>query len=140
MRRRRFLFLGALCPLAACRRRSTEERPDASAAQVGLASYYAASLAGRPTASGEPYRPDRLTAAHRTLPLGTLVSVTRIDDSGAAIGKPVQVRINDRGPYVGERILDLSFGAARRLGMIRPGVVRVRIEIVRGPRTRGASR
>ena len=67
------------------------------------------------------------------MPLGTVVSVTRIDDSGAVMGKPVTVRINDRGPYVGDRILDLSFGAARRLGMIRPGVVRVRIDIVAPP-------
>ena len=114
--------------------------PPAAPAQVGAASYYAEALAGRPTASGELYHPGQLTAAHRTLPLGTVVTVTRIDGSGARVAGPVTVRINDRGPYVGDRILDLSLAAARRLDMIRSGVVRVRVQVVSSAPGRSISR
>lgn len=99
------------------------------AAQEGYASYYSDRLAGRSTASGEPYQPERLTAAHRTLPFGTLVRVQRRDRPGEVV-----VRINDRGPFAGaQRVIDLSRAAAERLGMIRAGVVAVRLVVERLP-------
>ena len=91
----------------------------------GLASYYADSLAGRPTASGEPYDPAELTAAHRTLPFGTMVEVSRDD------GRRVVVRINDRGPFgKKKRVIDVSRRAAEELGMMRAGVVNVTVRVV----------
>jgi rare lipoprotein A len=94
---------------------------------TGKATYYANSLAGRKTASGEPYLPSVFSAAHRTLPFGTVVRVVRTDTN-----KYVYVRITDRGPFAGGgRIIDLSYVAAQRLGMIRAGVVPVRVEVLR---------
>ncbi len=99
----------------------------------GEASYYGDSLSGHKTASGEPYRPTALTAAHRKLPLGTILRVTRADGT-----RSVYVRINDRGPYgSSRRILDLSRAAAEQLGMIRAGVLEVRAEVVAYGRKRG---
>jgi len=95
---------------------------------TGLVSYYADDLAGNPTASGQPYDPDRLTASHRTLPFGTRVRVTR-----TYTGKEVVVRINDRGPKKEERILDLSQRAAEELEMIDAGIVEVEIEVIEEP-------
>lgn len=92
----------------------------------GEASYYSDRLAGHKTASGERYRPGALTAAHRDLPLGTVLRVTRSDGQRSVI-----VRINDRGPYGNERrILDLSRAAFERLGTLRAGVLAVRAEVV----------
>ena len=92
----------------------------------GLASYYADSLAGNPTASGAPYDPGRFSAAHRTLPFGTRLRITRTD----AKGPPVCVTVNDRGPFSGRRrIVDLSRRAAERLDMIAEGVVPVRVDV-----------
>jgi len=90
----------------------------------GEASFYSDRLAGRPTAAGEPYDPRAYTAAHRTLPLGTVVQVTRDD------GRAVTVRINDRGPHARGRILDLSHRAAGDLGMIRQGVALVTVRVL----------
>jgi len=101
--------------------------------QIGMATYYASRLAGRRTASGERYDPEALTAAHRSLPLGTVVKVTRIDAAGAPVSPSVVVRVNDRGPYGPGRILDLSLAAARRLGMLHAGVVRVRVQVIGSP-------
>lgn len=106
--------LFALAPFAA----SAQEQ----VAQVGLASWYGNELAGRPTASGEPFEPNRLTAAHRTLPLGTKVAVENLSN-----GRTVTVTITDRGPYKGERVIDLSEKAARQLKMVDKGVAKVRI-------------
>lgn len=83
---------------------------------------------GKPTASGEIYDASGMTAAHRELPLGTVVDVTNLDN-----GRSVRLRINDRGPFLKGRILDLSQEAARQLGVIGPGVARVRIEVVSPP-------
>jgi rare lipoprotein A len=94
--------------------------------QEGRASYYADKFAGRRTASGERYDPERMTAAHQTLPLGTWIRVTRVDD-----GRSVEVRINDRCGCGSGRIVDLSRHAARRLDMLHAGVVPVRIEVLR---------
>lgn len=97
-------------------------------AQRGRASYYSDKLAGRSTASGEPYDPRALTAAHRKLRFGTIVEVTRPD------GRRVQVRINDRGPFGdSRRIIDLSRAAAERLQMVREGVVEVSVRIISAP-------
>lgn len=88
----------------------------------GRASYYADQFNGRTTASGEKFRNSRRTAAHRTLPFGTRVKVVNLRN-----GKSVKVRINDRGPFVSGRIIDLSKKAARRIGMVREGVGEVKI-------------
>ncbi len=95
-----------------------------SPSQVVVASWYGPGFQGRPTASGERFESQELTAAHRTLPLGSHVTVTNL-----ATGKSVRVRINDRGPYVRGRAIDLSRGAARRIGLERRGVGRVRITV-----------
>lgn len=98
------------------------------ATQAGTASYYSDSLAGRPTASGEPYDPGELTAAHRTLPFGTMVEVARED------GRSVVVRINDRGPFgKKKRVLDLSRAAARAIGLDREGVAKVTLRVISVP-------
>lgn len=91
---------------------------------TGIASYYADFFEGRTTANGEIFTQHKLTAASRTLPFGTVVKVTRIDN-----GKSVIVRINDRGPYVKGRIIDLSKSAAEKLDMIDKGIVKVKLEI-----------
>jgi rare lipoprotein A len=100
--------------------------------QRGLATFYGVEQQGGPTASGERFDRNQLTAAHRTLPLGTRVRVTNTRN-----GRSVEVRINDRGPYGQGRIIDLSEAAARRLDMIAAGVVPVIVEVLpaeRGPR------
>lgn len=94
----------------------------------GDASYYAASFAGRQTASGERFAPGALTAAHPSLPMGTRVRVTNMDNR-----RQVTVRINDRGPYAHGRIIDLSPAAARRLHMIKAGIAPVTLRIVSRP-------
>ena len=92
----------------------------------GLASYYGKEFHGRRCASGETFDMHALTAAHRTLPFGTIVKVTN-----DANGKSVQVRINDRGPFVADRIIDLSYAAAKAIGMLSVGPVK--IEVVKYP-------
>ena len=91
----------------------------------GKASYYGEELAGNPTASGERFDPAKLTAAHRTLPLGSRVRVTNTRTGDAVI-----VRINDRGPFHGQRVIDLSKAAARKIGMLRAGTARVKLELL----------
>ena len=92
--------------------------------EVGVASWYGKKYQGRPTASGEIFKMNKLTAAHRTLPLGLTAKITNLDN-----GRSIKVRINDRGPFIDGRILDLSYGAAKKLGMVDAGLARVRIEI-----------
>ena len=94
----------------------------ANAGQTGVASYY---KSGKVTANGERFKPMGMTAAHRKLPFGTKVRVTHL-----RTGKSVVVRINDRGPFIGKRIIDLSLGAARRIGMTKSGIARVRVDIL----------
>jgi rare lipoprotein A len=91
----------------------------------GMASYYGRELAGNRTASGERFNPAGFTAAHRTLPLGTRLRVTNV-----ANGRSVIVRVNDRGPFVGRRLIDVSLGAAQEIQMIRTGTAQVRLELV----------
>jgi rare lipoprotein A len=102
--------------------------------EEGMATYYASRLAGHRTANGERYDPRAMTAAHHALPLGTVVRVVRVDPPGQS----VQVRINDR--CAGRRkIIDLSEAAARRLDMMRAGIVRVRLQVVRAPVARASA-
>lgn len=91
--------------------------------QVGRACWYGPRLHGRTTASGEIFNQNRMTAAHQSLPFGTRARVTNLDN-----GKSVHVKINDRGPHVGNCSIDISRAAARRLGMIEDGNARVRIQ------------
>ncbi len=93
-------------------------------AEVGNASFYAHRFHGRSTASGERYDETKLTAAHRTLPFGTRVRVTNLEN-----GRSVMLRVNDRGPHRKSRVIDVSYVAAKRLGFVRDGVARVRVEV-----------
>jgi rare lipoprotein A len=100
----------------------------AGSSETGIASWYGAPYHGRATASGEIYDQEQLTAAHRTLPFGTWVEVTNLENE-----KHVAVRITDRGPFVDGRIVDLSLAAAREIDMLRSGTARVRLRIVEEP-------
>ncbi len=94
--------------------------------QIGTASWYGEYFQGKETASGEPYDMNDFTAAHTTLPLGTYVRVTNLSN-----GRAVILRINDRGPYVDNRIIDVSYNAARALGFKDRGVQKVRLDVYR---------
>ncbi len=96
--------------------------------QTGSASWYGPGFHGRKTANGERFNQDAMTAAHRKLPLGTRIKVENLGN-----GKTVNLRINDRGPYAGGRILDVSKGAAGKLGMLKSGTAQVRISIISCP-------
>ena len=102
-----------------------DSEPEKRLSQLGegMASYYGAELAGNRTASGERFNPSALTAAHRTLPMGTKIRVTN-----KANGKSVVVRVNDRGPFAKNRIIDVSRGAAEKISMVRSGTARVTLE------------
>lgn len=95
--------------------------------ELGVSSWYGPGFHGQATASGERYDQDAMTAAHRTLPLGTWVEVRNL-----ANGRSATVRINDRGPYKIGRVLDLSYGAAQQIGMVGPGTAEVEIRLVDG--------
>ncbi|MFI8745388.1 septal ring lytic transglycosylase RlpA family protein [Pseudomonas sp. NPDC077186] len=112
--------LGLFAVLAGC---STFGSGSGGATETGKASYYGDRHHGRKTASGERFDQHALTAAHRSLPFGTRVRVTNLSNE-----RSVVVRINDRGPFVRGRIIDVSRAAAERLGMLRAGVVPVRVE------------
>ena len=112
---RRLVLVFAL--LGACAHRPAPE--------VGQASWYGRDFRGKPTASGEPFRPSRLTAAHRTHAFGTVLRVTRTDT-----GQRVRVVVNDRGPFVAGRIVDLARGAARRIDLVDDGVTEVELKVV----------
>jgi rare lipoprotein A len=122
----RLAFPLLLLGLAGCA--AKPEAPPAAAehaaySEEGEASWYGSAHQGKMTAAGEPYDMRKMTAAHRTLPFGTMVRVTNLDN-----GRMVTVRINDRGPFVRGRIIDLSAAAARGLDMKEDGVARVRLE------------
>jgi rare lipoprotein A len=112
--------------------------------ETGIATYYARRFAGRKTASGDRYDPSLFTAAHRTLPFGTMVEVRRLDaptpvsgrlaSGGLAGGRRVVVRINDRGPFGDpDRVIDLSRRAAEELGIVQEGKVRVELRPLPAP-------
>jgi rare lipoprotein A len=102
--------------------------PAVNGIEVGIASWYGHPYHGRTSASGEVYDMEQLTAAHRTLPFGTLVRVVNLENE-----KTVDVRINDRGPFIDERIIDLSHAAAQAIDLIGPGIARVRLEVLLTP-------
>jgi rare lipoprotein A len=93
--------------------------------QTGKASFYADKFEGSPTASGEKYKHNKLTAAHKTLPFGTRVKVTNLSNN-----QTVEVIVNDRGPYVENRVIDLSKSAAEKLGFVNQGIAEVKVEVV----------
>lgn len=96
--------------------------------EEGMASWYGAPFDGRRTSDGEVYDMHEFTAAHRTLPFNAMVRVTNLSN-----GRHVDVRINDRGPFVANRIIDLSYSAAEAIGMVGPGTARVRLDLIGGP-------
>jgi rare lipoprotein A len=96
--------------------------------ETGIASWYGIPYDGRRTSSGEIFDMHALTAAHRTLPFNTWLEVTDLQS-----GKHVDVRINDRGPFVDGRIIDLSMGAADQLGIVRAGLAKVRLKVIKPP-------
>ena len=103
-----------------------EEKKPATSAETGKASYYGSVFHGKPTASGELYDRNKLTAAHRTHSFGTVCRVTNL-----ANGKTVTVRINDRGPHVKSRVIDLSYKAMKLLDGIHDGVINVKVEVIK---------
>lgn len=126
----KILAVMAIVALSACAQTPPPPSPSPPPAadralftQTGVASWYGKSHHGRTTANGEKFDMEALTAAHRTLPFGTIVKVTNLTND-----RSVTVRINDRGPYAAGRIIDLSARAARDLGIAEDGVARVRIE------------
>ena len=105
--------------------RSKPSQQASRTVEVGTASWYGPGFHGNRTSSGEVYDQNDLTAAHPTLPLGTHVAVTNLQN-----GRTVEVRVNDRGPFAKGRSIDLSYAAARSIGMIGPGTAPVRIEVL----------
>ena len=101
--------------------------PQPTVVEIGLGSWYGAKFHGKRTASGEVFNQEKFTAAHRTLPWGSRVKVTNL-----ANGKSVEVRINDRGPFSNDRIIDVSRAAARALGIVEVGVTTVQVEWLSG--------
>lgn len=101
--------------------------------EKGIASWYGDEFKGKPTASGEIFDPEKMTAAHKTLPFGTIVKVTNLDN-----GKVAYLKINDRGPFVRGRIIDCSKKGAKELGYYGAGTAKVRIEVVKQGKGRGA--
>jgi len=126
------VLAGALAALfSGCAHRASAPLPvpvKIGSTETGTASWYGAPYDGRVAASGEIYDMRQLTAAHRTLPFGTWLEVTDLDN-----GKKVEVRINDRGPFAGDRIIDLSFAAAEKIEMVGPGTARVRLRVTAPP-------
>ena len=128
------LFLPPLLFLAACSLPPSKVQLTPSPAsegrvsQTGIASWYGPGFHGKATASGAIYDQNDLTAAHQTLPLGTRVMVTNLETGSSA-----EVTINDRGPFAKGRIIDLSYGAGKALGMIGPGTIPVRVEVLGAP-------
>jgi len=126
----RAVALAALSALA-CAHAVREELPPPpptppALVETGLASYYGWSLEGQPTADGHRYERAAFTCAHRSHPFGTRLLVTDLEN-----GRSVVVRVNDRGPFEPGRVVDLSWAAARKLGMLRRGLARVRVEPLR---------
>jgi rare lipoprotein A len=104
---------------------TTAPQPKIEEILEGIASWYGEEFAGKTTANGEIFDPMQLTAAHRTLPFGTLLEVTN-----PKTNQSVRVRVNDRGPYVGNRVLDLSYAAAKEIGLVDPGSGSVQMKVV----------
>ena len=128
------ILVASLALAAGCARRGSARVPAAKPIRIGgtetgVASWYGVPYDGRRAASGEIFDMRKLTAAHRTLPFDTWVEVSNLQN-----GKSVNVRINDRGPFVDGRIIDLSFAAAGEIDMVRSGLARVRVTVIDGPK------
>ena len=123
--------VAVLALLAGCSRAVVTSPPATGLEEVGFASWYGAQHQGRRTASGEVFDMNRLTAAHRTLPFGTRLLVTNRDTS-----QSTEVRVNDRGPFVDGRILDVSYAAARQLGAVGAGIFPVKLRVIALPGNR----
>ena len=123
--------IGALC-FTSCgssgRNRARVAMPKIGTKEKGIASWYGMPYHGRRTASGEVFDMDKITAAHKKFAFGTWVMVDNLDN-----GKRVEVRINDRGPFVRGRVIDLSRGAARKIDMLGPGLAKVRLTVIAKP-------
>jgi peptidoglycan lytic transglycosylase len=124
------LFVGVLsvtsgCSLPPLSAWHPPSRSSGHYAETGTASWYGPGFIGNRTSSGEVYDVGQMTAAHQTLPLGTRVMVTNLEN-----GRSVEVRVNDRGPFAKSRIIDLSRAAAREIGLIAPGTARVSLESI----------
>ena len=135
------MLAAAALLVTGCARRTTARVPAPAAparigsTETGVASWYGIPYHGRRAASGEIFDMEQLTAAHRTLPFETWVEVTNLTN-----GKRIDVRINDRGPFVDGRIIDLSQAAAREIDMLRAGIARVRLRVIPPPgRARSAA-
>jgi rare lipoprotein A len=115
-----FLFTFLIC---SCHRKSIPGGTGAIIRETGYASFYSDRFDGSKTSNGEVFRQNKATAAHKKLPFGTMVKVTNLSND-----KSVIVRINDRGPFISGRIIDLSRSAASQIDMINAGIVKVRIE------------
>ena len=104
------------------------QAPSHGVSQTGIASWYGPGFHGKATASGEVYNQNELTAAHQTLPLGTRVMVTNLEN-----GSATEVLVNDRGPFAKGRIIDLSYAAAQSIHMVGPGTALVRLDVIDSP-------
>jgi rare lipoprotein A len=124
-----FLALSAGCARRGSAKVSAAKPVRIGWTETGVASWYGVPYDGRRASSGEVFDMRKLTAAHRTLPFDTWVEVSNLQN-----GKSVNVRINDRGPFVDGRIIDLSFAAAGEIDMVRPGIARVRLRVIDGPK------
>ncbi|HKS67620.1 MAG TPA: septal ring lytic transglycosylase RlpA family protein [Candidatus Acidoferrales bacterium] len=147
-----FSMVAVLLAVSGCARRNVSVQPPATAPQPsaqpsgpppaverqpavagqyvedGVASWYGVPFDGHRTSDGEIYDMHQFTAAHRTLPFNSIVRVTNLSN-----GKQTEVRVNDRGPFVANRVIDLSFAAAQAIGMVGPGTAQVRLDVVSGP-------
>jgi len=121
--RRSVVYAPRVHTAAAPRAPFVTEHNEAHPASSGVASFYSE---GQETANGEQFNPNELTAAHPSLPFGTRLRVTNV-----STGRSVMVRVNDRGPYVRGRVVDVSYSAARALGMLHAGVANVKLDVVR---------
>ncbi|MDY6854767.1 MAG: septal ring lytic transglycosylase RlpA family protein [Thermodesulfobacteriota bacterium] len=120
------LILILLCSCASHKPLSYPPKPSYRAKQIGIASWYGSDFHGKKTSSGEIYNMYDLTAAHKTLPLGTYVRVTNLNNKRSA-----KVKINDRGPFIKGRIIDLSYTAAKKIDMVESGTAKVKVEILK---------
>ena len=115
-------FLVLLIAFSSCHRKTVPSSEEVHGNETGLASFYSETYNGKKTANGEIYSSSEYTAAHKKLPFNTKVKVTNLSN-----GKTVKVRINDRGPFVTGRIIDLTRAAAKKIDMVGAGVVKVKI-------------
>ncbi len=127
---KRAICATSMALLVSCAAPQSHAVPDVQVTKTifGMASWYGPGFHGRQTANGEVFDQQSLTAAHPSLPFGTLVRVTNESN-----GKSVVVRVNDRGPFIGNRIIDLSQGAAQVIGIVHSGVGSVKLDVLRAP-------